>query len=415
MRSERKPARSAAATPNGCTLEKRMTPVRLRIENTSTEVWKAEDGYAAGYQVFDPETETLVMEGERIRLPRDLKPGDVVEIAVQVEFPREPGRYRAFVSGMREHGGWFYQQGIPFWAVEADISGGRTTIIRSRLTTATQLRRQNLLRSAGRAFRYPLRSLWRNRSLIRSMVRRDILGRYRGSFGGAFWTVLNPLLLMATYFFVFGIVLRARFGNDPSKSGFVLYFLCGMLPWLAFSEAVGRAPFVILEYRNFVKKLVFPLETLPVNLVIAGLVTEVFALAIFIGFLLFARGAVPATVLWLPFLALPQLLFTMGVVWILAALGAYLRDLGQINGFLLTLWFFLTPICYPVEALPRDLLWVFSKNPMYVLVQGYRGLFLEARPPAFGPLWKFWLLSLVLFFAGHALFYKLRKSFADVL
>ena len=220
---------------------------------------------------------------------------------------------------------------------------------------------------------------------------------------------------MATYFFVFGIVLRARFGNDPSKAGFVLYFLCGMLPWLAFSEAVGRAPFVILEHRNFVKKLVFPLETLPVNLVLAGLVTEAFALVIFVGFLLFARGGVPAAVLWLPVLALPQLLFTMGVVWILAALGAYLRDLGQINGFLLTLWFFLTPICYPVEALPRDLLWVFSRNPMYLLVQGYRGLFLEARPPAFGPLWKFWVLSLVLFFAGHAWFYKLRKSFADVL
>jgi lipopolysaccharide transport system permease protein len=164
-----------------------------------------------------------------------------------------------------------------------------------------------------------------------------------------------------------------------------------------------------------VKKLVFPLETLPVNLVLAGLVTEVFALAIFVAFLLFARGGVPATVLWLPVLAAPQVLFTLGVVWILAALGAYLRDLGQINGFLLTLWFFLTPICYPVESLPRDLLWVFSKNPMYVLVQGYRSLFLESRPPAFAPLWRFWILSVALFFAGHALFYKLRKSFADVL
>jgi lipopolysaccharide transport system permease protein len=392
-----------------------MMPVRLRIENTSGEVWKAEDGYAASYQVFDPETDTLVLEGRRTPLPCDLKPGEAIEIEVQVEFPSEPGRYRAFVSGMREQCGWFYERGLPFVAVDADVAGGRAMNARSKVTTASELRRQNLLRSVGRAFKYPVRSIWRNRSLIRSMVRRDILGRYRGSFGGAFWTVLNPLLLMATYFFVFGIVLRARFGNDPSKAGFVLYFLCGMLPWLAFSEAVGRAPFVILEHRNFVKKLVFPLETLPVNLVVAALVTEAFALAIFVGFLLFARGGVPVAVLWLPVLALPQLLFTMGVVWILAALGAYLRDLGQINGFLLTLWFFLTPICYPVEALPRDLLWVFSKNPMYLLVQGYRGLFLEARPPAFGPLWKFWVLSLVLFFAGHALFYKLRKSFADVL
>ncbi len=267
MRSGERPGPSAAATPNGCTLEERMTPVRIRIENTSAEVWKAEDGYAASYQVFDPETETLVSEGPRTPLARDLAPGEAVEIDVQVEFPPEPGRYRAFVSGMREHAGWFYGSGAPFVTVDAEVAGGRAILIRSKVTTASQLRRQNLLRSVGRAFQYPLLSIWRNRSLIRSMVRRDILGRYRGSFGGAFWTFLNPLLLMATYFFVFGIVLRARFGNDPSKAGFVLYFLCGMLPWLAFSEAVGRAPFVILEHRNFVKKLVFPLETLPVNLV----------------------------------------------------------------------------------------------------------------------------------------------------
>src|SRR5258705_13776996 len=120
-----------------------------------------------------------------------------------------------------------------------------------------------------------MRTLWRNRRLMRSMVRRDILARYRGSFAGAAWTFLNPLLLMATYFFVFGVVLQSRFGADQSRTGFALYFLAGMLPWLPLSEAVGRAPHVILEHRNFVKKLVFPVETLCVNQVLAGLVTEV--------------------------------------------------------------------------------------------------------------------------------------------
>lgn len=389
--------------------------VRLRIENTSPDVWKPADGYAASYQVFDPDGAMLVLEGPRIPLPRDVGPGEAVEIEVPLEFPPEPGRYRAFVSGMRENVCWFYAQGMPFVAVEAEVGGGRVQVTRSEVTTMGALRRRNLVRSAGRGFRYPVLSVWQNRSLIRSMVRRDILGRYRGSFGGVFWTILNPLLLMATYFFVFGIVLRARFGHDPSRAGFVLYFLCGMLPWLAFSEAAGRAPFVILEHRNFVKKLVFPLETLPVNLVAAGLVTEIFALLIFVAFLLAARGSVPVTVLWLPALAIPQLLFTMGIAWFLAALGAYLRDLGQINGFLLTLWFFLTPICYPVESLPHEALAILSKNPIFVLVQGYRDLFLESRAPAFGPLWKLWLVSLVLFFAGHAWFYRLRKSFADVI
>ncbi|MGE5569452.1 MAG: ABC transporter permease [Rhodospirillales bacterium] len=387
----------------------------LRIENFSAETWRPEDGYAAGCQVFDPETDTLVMEGARTPLPRALAPGEAIEVDIQVELPPEPGRYRVFVSSMREGVCWHYAEGRPFLLIDAEVAGGRARVIRSARTTLSELRLRNAIRSVRRAFTYPPALLWRNRGLIRSMVRRDILGRYRGSFGGVFWTVLNPLLLMATYFFVFGIVLRARFQGDPSRAGFVLYFLCGMLPWLAFSEAAGRAPFVILEYRNFVKKLVFPLETLPVNLVFAGLVTQAFALAVFIAGLLIARGGVPATVLWLPALLIPQLLFTAGICWFLAALGVYVRDLGQINGFLLTLWFFLTPICYPTESLPAEALSILSKNPMFVLVSGYRDIFLEASPPAFGPLWKFWLLSAVLFLAGHAWFYKLKRNFADVI
>ena len=133
----------------------------------------------------------------------------------------------------------------------------------------------------GRAFVYPLSTIWRNRGLIRAMVRRDILGRYRGSFGGAFWTIINPLLLMLTYFFVFGVVLRDPLRSARQRPSFALYFLAGMLPWLAFSEAAGRAPSVMLEHRNFVKKLVFAVETLPVNLVVAGLITELFAIVLY--------------------------------------------------------------------------------------------------------------------------------------
>ncbi len=176
-------------------------------------------------------------------------------------------------------------------------------------------------------------TIWRNRGLIRVMVRRDILGRYRGSFGGAFWTIISPLLLMLTYFFVFGVVLRDRNSGDPSRSGFALYFLAGMLPWLAFSEAAGRAPTVLMEHRNFVKKLVFAVETLPVNLVAAGLVTELFAIVLFCIFCWHSRAGVPPAVLWLPVLLVPQVLFTAGLSWFLAALGAFVRDLGQIIGF----------------------------------------------------------------------------------
>jgi len=390
-------------------------PVTLVVENTTAEMWKAEDGYAAGYQVFDPETGTLVAEGERVPLERDLAPGQTMEVKLRVEFPPEPGRYRAFASAMREHVCWFYERGARFTVVDAEVAQGGVVDVREWVTTLRALGRRNLVRGIGRAFRYPALSIWRNRALIRSLVRRDILGRYRGSFGGVFWTVLNPLLLMATYFFVFGVVLHTSFAGERGRAGFALYFLCGMLPWLAVSEALGRAPLVVLEYRNFVKKLVFPIEILPVNLVLAALVTEAFALAVFLALLVGTRGAVPWSALWLPALAIPQVLFTMGLAWFLAGLGVYLRDLGQINGFLLTLWFFLTPICYPVESLPRQALPLLARNPMFVLVRAYRDILLEGRTPAPSGLWKFWALALVLFFAGHAWFYKLRKTFADVI
>ena len=247
------------------------------------------------------------------------------------------------------------------------------------------------------------------------MARRDILARYRGSFGDVFWTVLNPLLLMSTYFFVFGVVLRTRFGADRSSTGFALYFLAGMLPWLAFAEPVGRAPHVILEHRNFVKKLIFPLDTLPVNQVVAGMVTELFAAGVFIAALLLIRGTIPVSVLWLPVLLVPQLLFTLGACWFLSALGVFMRDLGQIMGFLLTLWFFLTPICYPESSLPASAVVILRKNPLFVLVRGYRAIFLEGHAPDALPLVKLWAVALLVFLLGYAWFSKLRKSFADVI
>jgi lipopolysaccharide transport system permease protein len=277
------------------------------------------------------------------------------------------------------------------------------------------VRRARLLRAIPKAFVLPAQSISRNRKLIGSMVRRDILSRYRGSFGGMLWTFLNPLLLMATYFFVFGVVLHTRFGNDTTRTGFVLYFLAGILPWLAFSEAVGRSPYVILEYRTFVKKIVFPLETLPINLVISGAITEAFGLVIFMIGLFAVRGAIPVSVVWLPLLLIPQILFTAGLAWILAATGVYVRDLGQVTGYLLTLWFFLTPICYPESSLPASAIPILRFNPLFVLVRAYRAVFLENQSPSMRGVVGLWMVGAAVAITGYAWFHRLRKSFADVI
>lgn len=389
--------------------------VRFRLENRSDAAWRAAAGYYLGWQVYDPATARFITEGEWAPLDGELEPGASRPVELRLTLPAQNGTYRVYVSPLHEEHGWFYPRGSELIVIDANVNDGRTRVGEARVTTLSKLRRRNLLRAIPKAFIYPVQSIWRNRTLIRSMARRDILARYRGSFGGALWTVLNPLLLMSAYFFVFGIVLRARFGADQSKTGFALYFLAGMLPWLAFSEPVGRAPYVVVEHRNFVKKLVFPLEILPVAQVVSGFITELFALAVFLVFMIVARGRIPESAAWLPALLIPQLLFTAGVCWFLAALGAYVRDLGQIMGFLLTLWFFLTPICYPETGLPAAALPILGKNPLFTLVRGYRAALLDGHPPDFRALWKLWVIGAIAFVLGYAWFHKLRKSFADVI
>jgi lipopolysaccharide transport system permease protein len=391
--------------------------VQCEVVNRSSESWLPENGWAVGYHLFDEPTGTLVVDGER--LPLAVTPEGGRTVTMGIALPPEPGEYNIYISVMREHVVWFYEEGWPFLLADVLVDdNGVAALAGWRISDQRSVARRRMLRSVSRAFRLPLESLWRHRSLIRTLVRRDVLSRYRGSFGGAFWAVLNPLMLMLTYFFVFGLVLRQRFGNDNSPAGYAVYFLAGMLPWLAFSEAVGRSPFIMVEHRGFIKKLLFPVETLPVNLVFSGLVTEFFGILLFALALLLVRGHVPATVLYLPLLVIPQVLLTAGLCWFLAALGVFVRDLAQINGYLLTIWFFLTPICYEEKEwtkLPPFALHILTKNPIVVLVRGYRSVLLESKAPDWTALAWLTAASVLIFLLGHAWFYKLRKSFADLI
>jgi lipopolysaccharide transport system permease protein len=389
--------------------------ISVVVENNSRHTWTP-DNFSLGWQLYDPRSSVFIEEGAWTPVAADVPPGASARFDIAIPFLPDSGEYEVYLSPIQQPDGWGYARGERFLRVGVEAREGQLRILAHEITTVRSLRWRRMWAALPKLVASPVRTVVQNRRLIRSMARRDILARYRGSFGDVFWTVLNPLLLMATYFFVFGIVLQTRFGPDQSRTSFALYFLAGMLPWLAFSEPVGRAAYVILDHRNFVKKLVFPLDTLPVNQVVSGLVTELFGAAVFIAGLLIVRHAVPATVLWLPVLVIPQLLFTLGVCWFLAALGVYMRDLGQIMALVLTLWFFITPICYPESAkLSPAISAVMRQNPLYILVRLYREVFLEGRAPELYPLLKLWVIALVLFFLGHVWFYRLRKSFADVI
>ena len=300
------PVNSAFSSP-AVRLEAGTLRVHCDLANQSSEAWSAALGFAAGYHLFDEPTGTLVVDGART--PLDLAPAARRSLDLEIPLPPEPGHYDICISVMREQVAWFYTKGWPFLLAQVTVAdNGVATLNGWRITVQSSMARKRMLRGFGRAFSTPLAAVWSNRGLIRTLVRRDVLSRYSGSFGGAFWAVLNPLLLMLTYFFVFGIVLNSRFPGDPSRSGFALYYLAGFLPWLAFSEAVGRAPTTLVEHRNFIKKLVFPVEILPFDLMVSGLVTEFFGVIIFALALLLLRGHLPATALYLPLLLIPQVL-----------------------------------------------------------------------------------------------------------
>jgi lipopolysaccharide transport system permease protein len=391
--------------------------VACEIANRDTQEWTAAEGWAAGYHLFDEPTGTLVVDGERH--PLSLAPGQSAALHFEIPLPPEPGEYHIYVSPLRENVAWLYTQGWSFLLIDVAVDeNGQASLKQWKIADRPAVARRRAARSFLRVFTVPVRSIWVNRGLIRTLVRRDVLSRYSGSFGGAAWTVLNPLLLMLTYFFVFGVVLKQRFRNDPSRSGFFLYYIAGVLPWLAFSEAIGRSPYTMVEHRSFIKKLVFPVEILPVNLVMSGLVTEFFGVILFALALLVLRGHVPPTTLYLPLILIPQILFTAGISWFLAALGVFVRDLAPVSGYVITIWFFITPICYDEVALnnlPAQARTLLMWNPIYILVRSYRGIFLENRPPDWNALMLLALFSILVFVLGHAWFYKLRKSFADLI
>ena len=390
--------------------------LRFEIENASDSEWTSRDRIRISYQIFDADSEALLIEGARNAFPHDLASGTKTTIELPLNLPEEAGNYRMYCSPMIEDQSWAYEKELPFIVAEIAIRQGHAARITNlRVTDMRRIRRSRVLRTVPLAILLPFRTIWRNRRLSWTLTKREILSRSRGSFGGALWTIVNPLLLMATYFFVFGLVLKSKFENDPRPSSFALYFLAGMLPWLAFSEAAGRAPTLLIEYRQLIRKIVFPIEMLPVNLVFSGLVGEAFALGIFVVALLLLRGRLPWTLVYFPLLLVPQMIFTVGVCWFLSALGAFLRDLAQVNNFLLTLLFFVTPICYPQSQLPAEARGLLLRNPIFILVNGYRAVLLQNRAPDWKPVLGLTVFSLLFAIAAHAWFYRLKRSFADVL
>lgn len=259
-------------------------------------------------------------------------------------------------------------------------------------------------------------SFWRHRSLIAQLTVREVVGRYRGSALGLVWSFFHPLLMLAAYTFVFSVVFQARWGEaGTSKVEFALVLFAGLMVYSVFAECINRAPSLILGNVNYVKKVVFPLEVLPY--VALGSALFHFAVSFVVWCIAYAImfGIPPPTILALALILLPLILLTLGLSWMLASLGVFVRDVTQVVGVLTSVLMFVTPIFYPLEMLPPEFREWLVLNPLAPLVGWARDVMMWGKLPDIIAFGTFLTGTLVVAWVGFAWFQKTRRGFADVL
>ena len=259
-------------------------------------------------------------------------------------------------------------------------------------------------------------SLIAHRELIWAMTKREIVGRYRGSILGVAWSFFHPILMLTVYTFVFSVAFKARWaGGSESKTEFALLLFTGMIIHGLFAECVARAPALILGNVNYVKKVVFPLEILPCVALGAALFHMAISIGVLFAFYVVINHNIQWTVIFLPLIIAPLIIFTLGVSWFLASLGVFLRDTGQIIGVVLTMMMFVSPVFYPVSALPEKYQIFIMLNPLTFIMEQARDVVIWGKFPNWYGLIIYTTASLVVATLGFAWFQKTRKGFADVL
>jgi len=262
------------------------------------------------------------------------------------------------------------------------------------------------------------KSLWRNRQLILQMTKREVVGRYQGSAMGLAWSFLNPVFMLVVYTFVFSEIFKSRWGGmggDESKTQFALVLFVGMIVLSLFSEVLNRAPGLIIANVNYVKKVVFPIEILPVVAMGAALFHSFISLSVLLAAFTLFNGYLYWTAVFFPLVLLPLVILTLGLAWMLASLGVFLRDVGQTIGIITTVLMFLSPVFYPVTAVPERFRPIIMANPLTFIIEQAREVLIWGHLPNWLGLGAYTLAAAVIAWAGYAWFQKTRKGFADVL
>ncbi len=267
------------------------------------------------------------------------------------------------------------------------------------------------------------RNLWPYRGLIRQFIQRDVAMRHKGTALGLAWTVTQPLLTLAIYTFLFGVVFRNRWQQMPGggasglagQANFTLNFFCGYVLFNVFAECVNRSPGLIIDHPNLVRKVVFPLEVLPVSAAGAALVFGAIGVVLLLIATLALTWSLPATVVFFPLVVVPLVMLTLGVAWFAASIGVFIRDVRNVVPVLTQLLFFMTPVFYPVDAVPEPYRAVLNANPLTTIVESARRTLLWGQAPDWLALGVVTAFSFIVMLLGYAWFIKSKKGLADVL
>ena len=256
-------------------------------------------------------------------------------------------------------------------------------------------------------------TLWHHRSLAYELTKREFNGRYSGSFGGIFWSFAQPLFLLAVYTVAFGIILKARWGFSGSTGEYALMLFAGLIVFNAFSECLNRCGTLITGNPNFVKKVVFPLELLPVTAVGTAVVHALIGIGVWLVGYMVLFGTPQSTVILFPLILACFVPVLLGTAWLLSAIGVIIKDINQLTPLIGHTLLFLTPIFYSIEAAPPLLQDLLLLNPLTYIVEQFRLIMFYGKVPALRGLAVYFVLASCFAWLSLALFRRLRPTFAD--
>jgi lipopolysaccharide transport system permease protein len=257
-------------------------------------------------------------------------------------------------------------------------------------------------------------SIWRHRSLVLELTKREFSGKYRGSFGGIVWSFAQPLFLLTVYTIAFGVILKARWGFSGSTREYALMLFAGLIVFNAFSEVLTKSTTLITANPNFVKKVVFPLELLPVITVTTALIHALIGVGVWLAGYIFLMGAPKASIFVFPLVLICFVPVLLGMGWLLSSVGVVVKDISQLTGMLNHTLLFLTPIFYSIEAAPALLQNLLMLNPLTFIVEQFRLVLFYGQMPALKGLAVYFGLASAFAWASYVLFKRLRPTFADM-